>query len=253
MATWGSHFRIAEIILKKYPKLNRKFFTIGNVAPDCGLPNKDWSAFTPPKETSHFISNKMANFLVIKTNKFLLNDTKFFLNYLEGHDMISSQTDRSFLLGYFLHLITDNLWNYYIMRPLKEKYLSEFQKNQNFIWKVKTDWYDLDKIYITEKKDSLFWTDFLEAEYNEELLDFLPKEGVQRQLEFIKKFYQISKEEYSKISRRKFIFLEKIEMDSFIQNSSNIILEILTLIIAKKFNFADNTSVLDNNFIKILL
>jgi len=253
MATWGSHFRIAENILEKHPKLNRKYFTVGSVAPDCGLPNKDWSAFTPPKDISHFITHKVANFLVIKTNKFLLNDTKFFLNYLEGHDVISSQTDRSFLLGYFLHLITDNLWNYYIMRPLKENYLNEFKKNQNFIWKVKTDWYDLDKIYITEKTDSLFWTDFLEAEYNEELLDFLPKEGVQRQLEFIKKFYQISKEEYSKISRRRFIFLEKIEMDSFIQKSSNIILELLTLIFAKNINFADNTSVLDNDFIKNLL
>ena len=68
------------------------------------------------------------------------------------------------------------------MKPLKEMHLRELQKNPNFIWNVKRDWYDLDKIYITEKKDSLFWTDFLEAEYDEDILDFLPREGVQRQL-----------------------------------------------------------------------
>ena len=246
MATWGSHFRIAENILKKYAKLNRKFFAIGNVGPDCGLPNKDWSAFTPPKEISHFATNKMNNFLGLKTDKFILSDIKFFTEYLGGHDIISFQGDRSFLLGYFVHLITDNLWNYYIMKPLKENYLKELQKNLNYIWNVKRDWYDLDKIYITEKKESLFWTDFLEAEYNEDFLECLPREGVQRQLEFIKKFYQISKEEYLRISNKEFVYLEKKEMDSFIQNSTNVILEVIKQIIEKKFEFNEKTSVLDD-------
>jgi hypothetical protein len=123
MATWGSHFRIAEIILKNYVKLNRKYFTIGNIGPDCGLPNKNWSAFTPPKEITHFALTNLSNFFYIKTDKFILNDTKFFSQYLHGKDIFSFQADKSFLLGYFLHLITDNLWDYYITKPLIEKYL----------------------------------------------------------------------------------------------------------------------------------
>ena len=245
MATWGSHFRIAENILKIYPKLNRKFFAIGNIAPDCGLPNKDWSAFTPPKEISHFAAKEMSDFLELKIDKFILNDINFYSVYLKDHDIISFQEDQSLLFGYFIHLITDNLWNYYIMKPLKEKYLKELQLNQNFIWDVKKDWYDLDKIFITENKDSLFWTDFLEAEYNDDLLDFFPREGVKRQLKFIKKFYQISTEDYMRISKKEFIYLDRKQMDNFIQESTDVILDILTKILDKKFNFAEKISVLD--------
>jgi len=245
MATWGSHFRIAENISKKYVKLNRKQFAIGNIAPDCGLPNKDWSAFTPPKDISHFTIGGVSDFLGMQTDKFILSDVKFYSKYLKDSEIISSQGDRSFLLGYFTHLITDNLWNYYIMKPLKEIYSRELQNQPNFIWIVKRDWYDLDKIYITEKKDSLFWTDFLEAEYNEDILDFLPKEGIQRQLEFIKNFYQISKEDYLRISNKRFVYLKKKEMDIFIQNSTDVILKVLSLIISKKIEFNKKISVLD--------
>ena len=246
MATWGSHFRIAEIILKKYDKLNRKCFAIGNIGPDCCLPNKNWSAFTPSRDVSHFTITKVSNWLETNTFRFMINDLKFFSKYLIDFNLISPQDNRSFLLGYFLHLITDNLWNYYIMKPLKEEYFREFQKNPDFIWVVKKDWYDLDKIYITENKDSLFWTDFLEAEYNEDFINFLPREGVQRQLEYIKKLYQISEEEYIRILKRKYVYLEKTEMDQFVQNSSNVILKVLTRILEKKFKFTGKSSVLDD-------
>ena len=246
MATWGSHFRIAENILRKYAKLNRKFFAIGNIAPDCGLPNKDWSAFTPPKKKSHFVIGEVSDFLGVKTDRFILSDVKFYSDYLKDSEIISSQSDRSFLLGYFTHLITDNLWNYYIMKPLKELYLTELQNQPDFIWAVKRDWYDLDKIYITEKKDSLFWTDFLEAEYEEDIIDFLPKEGIKRQLELIKNFYQISQENYLRISKKKFVYLEKKGMDSFILNSTDIILKVFLQIIKKKIEFKRKISVLDD-------
>ncbi|MCK4285590.1 MAG: zinc dependent phospholipase C family protein [Candidatus Lokiarchaeota archaeon] len=246
MATWGAHFRIAENILKEFPNINRPFFAIGNIAPDCGVPNENWSSFTPSKEISHFTVSKMSNFLEIESDKFFLNDIKFFSKYLKDVNLDSLKDDKSFLLGYFIHLITDNLWNYYIMKPLKDTHLKEFQRDENFIWKVKRDWYDLDKIYITENKDSIFWTDFLMAEYNEDFLDFLPREGVLRQLDLIKNFYQITKEEYLKISRKEFVYLEKKDMDNFIQNSTNVILEVLKQIIDKKFEFNDKISVLDD-------
>jgi hypothetical protein len=65
-------------------------------------------------------------------------------------------------------------------------------------------------------------------------------------MEYIKNLYQISKEEYLRISKRKFIYLEKREMDSFIDISSNVILEVLTQIQEKKFKFAEKISVLDD-------
>ena len=237
MATWNSHFRIAENILKKYPNLNRNSWCIASIAPDCGIPSADWSAFTPPKVISHFALDDTSDFLGTKTDKFILSDIEFFSKYLMDSKLFSDREDTTFLLGYFIHLVTDNAWNYYIMKPLKEKYLTKLQKNPKFIWEVKRDWYDLDKLYVTENKDSLFWTDFLQAEYNEDLLDFFPREGVKRQLKFIKKFYQISNEEYQRISQKEFIYLNRIQMDNFIQNSTDVILNVLTEIFEKKFNF----------------
>ena len=245
MATWGAHFRIAENLLKTNLNLNRKSFAIGNIGPDCGLPNKNWSVFTPPKDVSHFAVSETSNFLEVKSDSFILNDIKFFLKYLVGYNKDSFQSKGSFLLGYFIHIITDNQWNYHIMRPLKEKYSPKFENNQNFIWEVKKDWYDLDKIYITEKKDSLFWTDFLYAEYKEDFIDLLPREGILRQLEFIKQFYQISNEEYSKISAKEFKYMKKEKMDSFIQDSCSVILDVLTQIFEGNFQFKGKISVLE--------
>ncbi|MFT9493878.1 hypothetical protein [Anaerosolibacter sp.] len=58
MATWGAHIRIAETILKIYIDLDEKSFLIGNVGPDCGEPNKDWSEFSPPKKVSHWTNDE---------------------------------------------------------------------------------------------------------------------------------------------------------------------------------------------------
>ena len=47
MATWMVHLRIADGIMKEIPKLERQEFIMGNIAPDSGVPNEDWSVFTP--------------------------------------------------------------------------------------------------------------------------------------------------------------------------------------------------------------
>ncbi|MHA2475019.1 MAG: hypothetical protein ACXAES_17490, partial [Promethearchaeota archaeon] len=109
MATWGAHFRIAENLLKKYPKLNRELFAIGNIAPDGGVPNDDWSAFTPSKEITHFTIDNTSDFLEAKTDKFILGDVKFYSIYLKDYEISSLQDDKSILLGYFIHIIKANL------------------------------------------------------------------------------------------------------------------------------------------------
>ena len=48
------HLRIADILLKEPGELDETAFVMGNIAPDSGVPNEDWSRFTPPKAISHF-------------------------------------------------------------------------------------------------------------------------------------------------------------------------------------------------------
>ncbi|TFB15064.1 hypothetical protein E3U55_12490 [Filobacillus milosensis] len=53
MATWVTHFRITEKLLKAELPVSKIEFLIGNIGPDCGLIAKDGKP-TPPKETTHF-------------------------------------------------------------------------------------------------------------------------------------------------------------------------------------------------------
>ena len=54
MASWMVHLRIADEILKRMKGLDETAFVIGNIAPDSGVPNEDWSKYFPPKNVSHF-------------------------------------------------------------------------------------------------------------------------------------------------------------------------------------------------------
>ncbi len=99
MATWVTHSMIADEILKKITWLDRRCFSVGNIAPDCNIPNEDWSVLTPSREVTHFMSGKTKQF----------SDSERFCDkyiYPKRNEMISNE-QYSFLLGYYTHLIAD--------------------------------------------------------------------------------------------------------------------------------------------------
>jgi len=49
MATWIAHLRIAENILNKGYNFEPKAFVVGNIGPDSGVPNEDWSSWANVK------------------------------------------------------------------------------------------------------------------------------------------------------------------------------------------------------------
>src|SRR5688500_4628335 len=100
MGTWISHLRVAEILLDKLPYLDAAVFACGSLSPDSGIPNADWSAFDPPKEVTHFLDRGQ--------DEGRIKDLEFYRAYLA--DVPRDNPNYSFLLGYFLHLIYDNLW-----------------------------------------------------------------------------------------------------------------------------------------------
>ena len=61
MASWMVHLRVADELLKKIEKLDEQAFVIGNIAPDSGVPNEDWTVFQPPKDVSHFSEKEEQN------------------------------------------------------------------------------------------------------------------------------------------------------------------------------------------------
>ena len=54
MPTWANHFRIADKLLPHLKTLNTEYFIIGNIAPDCGIPDSAHGVYMPPTGATHF-------------------------------------------------------------------------------------------------------------------------------------------------------------------------------------------------------
>ena len=109
MASWIVHLRVAEEILSYSDNLSPLEFTVGNIAPDSGVPNENWTAFTPSTDISHF---KLAagNDKKLTSNKKLISTEKFISKYLPENKLASYTCEQlSFYLGYLCHLMTDLL------------------------------------------------------------------------------------------------------------------------------------------------
>lgn len=211
MATWIAHLRIAENLLERIPDLDPGQFSIGNVAPDSGIPDKNWEKFNPPPKVTHFKRSKSVHKDIA--------DLDFYRGYLA--EVPTNDIPRfSFRLGYFFHLITDNLWTLEVGRPTSERWAEQFEADRKFIWEVKEDWYGLDQIYVREFPDCLFWRVFLHAEPDSADLDFLPPEALPHQLKHIKAFYQRDDEEIRTLISRPMIYLSKSEMDQFVEKTT---------------------------------
>jgi len=208
-----AHLRIAENLLGSIPNLDSAQFAIGNLAPDAGIPDESWEKFNPPPEITHFKRSDSVHKDIA--------DLDFYRKYLA--DIPPLDIPRfSFRLGYFFHLITDNLWTIMVGKPTEERYRDQFTADKNFIWEVKKDWYGLDQIYVREHADCLFWRVFLDAQPDSADLDFLPPEALPRQLDYIKSFYQRRDREakVDEMCARPFVYLSADEMDSFVEEAS---------------------------------
>lgn len=97
MAGWITHMRIADEVLKQLPTLDRLGFCMGSIAPDCNVENEDWTAFTPSREVTHWMTG---------TNKLSADYESFYRRYLANKGSLSNQ-ERAFYWGYIAHLMTD--------------------------------------------------------------------------------------------------------------------------------------------------
>ena len=99
MATWVTHLMIADALLPHFPSLDRRGFCVGSIAPDCNIENEDWTAFTPPREVTHWMQGD---------RKSAGDCEAFWQEYLVNRaELIKSEEHRSFLLGYYAHLVAD--------------------------------------------------------------------------------------------------------------------------------------------------
>lgn len=216
MATWGLHMRIAEGLLKRGYDLDIEKFLIGNIGPDCGSPNEDWSAFDPPKSVSHWMDE----------DKNICAD-KFYEIHLKK--VIADKKEKAFLVGYYSHLLTDIKFSELVKkkRETDDNY-KRLNTDRKFIWTIKEDWYDLDHLYFRENPNSLFFTVFQKVKSFPDYLEYYPEGSISRQVKYITDFYQNPSENLD----REYIYLTMKEMDDFIEKT----LDYIDLELKKKFD-----------------
>jgi hypothetical protein len=201
LATWVTHFRIAEELLKTEIPVSPIEFLVGNIGPDCGLIGED-GVPKPPKEITHFEVDGR------------ISSDSFYNQYLEEGK--ESQTrEFSYYLGYYIHLVTDEGWLKLLKRKKKEKLYQDILNSPDYAGIVKKDWYGLDFLYLKHHKDNIFWTEFQHITDFPEYLSFFKKGQTFEQIRNITEFYQTS----SISEDHEFIYLTAAEVDDFVEST----------------------------------
>ena len=219
MASWMVHLRIADKLLNEISNLSATEFVVGNIAPDSGVPNEDWSVFTPSGDVSHFKTTDADGFKDIHLNEYV---ERFFT--LEQRGKYNNK-QKSFYLGYLTHLLTDIMWGNLIVRPSKDKFKYLFDKDRTeWIWTLKKDWYDLDFLYIKKNPEFRAFSIYINAVgFNNDYMDFFIKDAFENRRQYITGFYSDGRENLE----REYTYLKEEDMDRFVEESSEKISQIL--------------------------
>lgn len=182
MGTWISHLRIAEKLLGHFKELDEITFTFGNLSPDSGIPNSDWTEFDPPKEVTHFLRKG--------EDEHAIHDLEFYEKYLANIEPENDVKLYSFRLGYFFHLICDIMWARRIGAATKRDFNKLFQEDKKqAIELVKGDWYGLDQLYVRDHPESNFWNVIMPNPDPPSYLSFVKDKALHQQYAHIRKYY----------------------------------------------------------------
>jgi hypothetical protein len=217
MGTWISHLRIAEQLLTLIPQLDEVAFIYGNLAPDSGLPNADWSAFDPPKEVTHFLRPG--------EDEGRIKDLDFYRGYLADRDAAGDRASDSFTLGYFMHLLCDNLWSKRIVSASKRDFAQLLAERGREAWGIfKDDWYGLDVLYVRDHPECSFWRVLMQTPNPPSYLPFLTEAGLHHQLDHIRRFY--GQPDLSWVIGRPYPYLNETTMTRFVDDATQALVKI---------------------------
>lgn len=208
MAPWMVHFRIAENLLKMGLLVSEKEFLVGNIGPDCGLPDKETGEFYPPKQVTHFKGG----------NK--INPCLFLEQYLMKDKIDFTNPQFSFYLGYYLHLVTDVEWSHLNREKKKEPIYQEILGTPECGRILKRDWYGGDFVYLKENRDNIFRSVFQHIKSFPDYLDIFPEKQVAKQINRITEFYLGDSYAFALDPTYKFKYLTPEEVTQFVEQTT---------------------------------
>lgn len=212
MASWIVHLRIADKLLSQLDRIDMTAFVVGNMAPDSGVPNADWSAFHPPKSVSHF-ERKTAAGTSFDIDAFR---GRYFSNEaISGYDLESY----SFFLGYYVHLLTDIRWSETVYASLKSEHAEAYASDKRkLVEAAKEDWYDLDFLYLEQHPEFCAFSIYEKAVgFRNRFLDLFSEDAFENRREYICGFYH--GEEHGQL-HREYPYLTPAGADLFVEETS---------------------------------
>lgn len=221
MASWMVHLRIADRLLDLIEGLNKEAFVLGNIAPDSGVPNEDWSVFNPPGNVTHFRTKP--------EEKTFIDVDKYVQEYFSDDKLMKySSREYSFFLGYYIHLLTDIEWT----RMVHSEGVNEENARKanmtytDFVWKNKEDWYDLDFLYMEEHPQFRAFHIYENAEDIKNIfMDTFPNDAFENRREYICGFYR--SDNHGNL-HREYQYLTKERVDRFVDETVNVLMDIVT-------------------------
>ena len=185
MASWMIHLRIADALLNRWQDLEPTAFVMGNMAPDSGVPNEDWSVFTPPYDRTHFKT---------KTERGSAIDVERFCAEFLSDEALRRYSERefAFFLGYVVHLMTDVRWGKTVYAELKREHKKEYEANpEELVRSAKEDWYDLDFLYFEQHPCFRAFSVFEHAVgFENAFMEMFPKNAFDNRRQYICRFYR---------------------------------------------------------------
>ena len=211
MASWMVHLRIADAFLDKLENIDETAFVMGNIAPDSGVPNEDWTVYRPGKKESHFKT---------KPEDETFFDVDQFCKEYFNEELIRTYDRRqySFFLGYYVHLLTDIRWTKTIYVSLITSYSKECAEDKNkLIWTAKGDWYDLDFRYLRDHPDFRAFSVYENAvDFENVFMDMFAEDAFENRRKYICGFYRSDK--HGDLDRE-YQYLTPEEVEMFVEET----------------------------------
>ena len=215
MASWIVHLRVAQAVMERVAALCPQEFVVGNIAPDSGVPNADWSAFSPSKDISHF-------YVRDARGKHAISPELFAERYLSQAQLCRYDArQRSFYLGYFCHLMTDVYWTNDIFACSVRADEAAYRADPSAtVWKWKKDWYDLDFLYLRDHPDFEAFALYAQATNFENVyMDEFSADAFALRCRYILDFYRDDTQHG--VLDREYPYLTRERMDAFVRDTAD--------------------------------
>jgi len=131
-------------------------------------------------------------------------------------------------LGYFFHLLCDNLWSRRLGITYKRLYPELIDNLESKIWALKRDWYDLDFCYVRDHADCIFWRIIMTTPNPPPYLSFISYEGLTYSLDHIRAFYSTPDPERN--LHHVYPYLNEATMNRYVEDTAALLLKLYNLL-----------------------